>query len=94
MAVKTGRITDIKLGSWLTGSVNAFDICIITIQEATTGSWAMFLWNSRADAPVLDRVLHTQRLALAREAAFRKLTVEVTHESDSSIIDHIKIFIP
>ena len=94
MAVKTGLIKDIKLGSWLAGTINAFDVCIVTIDEPGTGSWAMFLWNSRADAPVVDRILHTQRLALAREAAFRNLTVQVWHESDSSIIDQIKVVIP
>ena len=49
MPEKVGLIKDIKLGSWLAGSVNAFDVCIVTLQEANGGSWAMFLWNSRAD---------------------------------------------
>lgn len=94
MPEKVGLIKDIKLGSWLAGSVNAFDVCIVTLQEANGGSWAMFLWNSRADAPTIDRILQTQRLALAREAAFRKLTVRLLHASASSIVDHIKVEIP
>ena len=50
-------IKDIKLGTWLAGSVNAFDVCIVTIDEQGTGSWAMFLWNSRADAPVASTIV-------------------------------------
>ena len=94
MAQKIGTITEIKLGTWLAGTVNAFDVCILTIDEQGTGTWAMFLWNSRATAPVLDRILQTQRLALAREAAFRRLSVQVWHESDSSIIDQLKVLTP
>ena len=67
---------------------------LLRLQEANGGSWAMFLWNSRADAPTIDRILQTQRLALAREAAFRKLTVRLLHASASSIVDHIKVEIP
>jgi hypothetical protein len=40
------------------------------------------------------RVLQSQRLALAREAAFRKLTVRVFHQNDSSIVDEIQVDIP
>lgn len=87
-----GRITNIKLGSFLTGTVNSFDVGMITVEETGTGaSWIFFLWNSRDDELAVRRVLQTQRLALAREAAFRKLTVHVFHQIDSSIVDEIQV---
>lgn len=92
MAVTVGEITNIKLASFLTGTVNSFDTGTITVKETTTGAeWIFYLWNSRDDELAVRRVLQTQRLALAREAAFRKLTVEVVHEDDSSIIDSIQV---
>ena len=95
MAVTVGQITEIKLGSFLTGTVNSFDIGTITVKEASTGqTWLFYLWNSRDDEPALRRVLQTQRLALAREAAFRKLTVHVTTQEDSSIVEGIQVDIP
>ena len=39
-------------------------------------------------------VLQTQRLALAREAATSKLTVHVTHQNDSSIVDSLQVDYP
>lgn len=90
-----GTITNIKLGSFLAGTVNSFDVGMITVREASSGaSWILFLWNSRDDDPAVRRVLHTQRLALAREAAFRKLTVHLFHQSDSTIVDQIQVDIP
>jgi len=53
-----------------------------------------YLWNSRADAPALLRVLQTQRLALVREAAFRHSVVHIWHETDSSLVDEIQVDIP
>ena len=89
----TGKITSIKVGSFLTGSVNSFDIGNITILDNATPqvSWLFYLWNSKDNVPALQRILQSQRLALAREAAFRKLTVTVTFQSDSSIIDTLQV---
>ena len=39
-------------------------------------------------------MINSQRLALVREAAFRKLPVKVTHQSDSSVLDSIQVDIP
>jgi hypothetical protein len=87
-----GTITNIKLGSFLQDSVNAFDIGTVTLHETATGAnWVLYLWISRADAPALQRVLQTQRLALAREAAFRHKVVHVWHEIDSSLVDEIQV---
>lgn len=95
MAETIGKVTNIKLGSFLPGSMNAFDIGTMTLKEAGTGtSWFFYLWNSRDDEPAVHRVLQSQRLALVREAAFRKLTVHVFAESDSSIVDEIQVDIP
>lgn len=95
MAITIGTITNIKLSSFLTGTVNSFDTCMITLLEAVTGvSWVFYLWNSRDDELAVRRITQTQRLALAREAAFRKLTVHLTAESDSSIVDAIQVDIP
>lgn len=92
MAETVGKIVNIKLGSFLQGTVNAFDIGTVTLRETSTGAdWVFYLWNSRADAPALLRVLQTQRLALAREAAFRDLVVHLWHESDSSLVDEIQV---
>ena len=57
---------------------------------ASGADWVFYLWNSRADAPALQRVLQTQRLALAREAAFRNRVVHLWHETDSSLVDEIQ----
>jgi hypothetical protein len=89
-----GRITNIKLGSFLTGTVNSFDVGMITVEETGGASWIFFLWNSRDDEPAVRRVLHSQRLALAREAAFRNLTVHVFHQTDSTIVDQFQVDIP
>jgi hypothetical protein len=90
-----GRIVNIKVNSFLPGSVNSFDIGTITVRETSTGqTWLFYLWNSRDNDPAVRRVLHSQRLALAREAAFRKLTVHAFHETDSSIVDGFQVDIP
>lgn len=90
-----GRITNIKVSSFLPGTINAFDIGAITVKEKSTGAdWFFYVWNTRDDAPALTRVINSQRLALVREAAFRKLPVKVTHQSDSSVLDSIQVDIP
>jgi hypothetical protein len=92
MPVTIGKITNIKLGSFLQGTVNAFDIGTVTLHETASGAdWVFYLWNSRADTPALQRVLQTQRLALAREAAFRNRVVHLWHETDSSLVDEIQV---
>ena len=92
MAETIGKITNIKVSSFLPDTVNSFDIGTVTIQEAgTNASWTFFLWNTRDAAPAVKRILSTQRLALAREAAIHKLTVHVTHQSDSSIVDSLQV---
>jgi hypothetical protein len=68
---------------------------MVTLLEAGTAvSWVFLLWNSRDDAPAVERVRETQRLALAREAAFRKLTVHLFAELDSSVVDEIQVDMP
>ena len=51
--------------------LNEFDTCMLTLQEANGATSLMILWNSRPNAPTVERIRQTQRLALAREAAFR-----------------------
>jgi hypothetical protein len=95
MAVVIGKITNIKVSSFLPDTVNSFDIGTVTIKEnGTNASWFFYLWNSRDADPAVKRVLHTQRLALAREAAERKFTVHITHQSDSSIVDSLQVDYP
>jgi len=94
MAEIIGRIKDIKLTTWLPGGTNEFDTCMLTMQEAGGATTLMILWNSRSDAPTIERIRQTQRLALAREAAFRNRPVHVWHESGSSIIYSIQVDIP
>lgn len=94
MAEIIGRITDIKLTTWLPDSPNEFDTCMLTVQEANGATSLMILWNSRSNAPTVERIRQTQRLALAREAAFRRRTVHVWHESGSSIVTSIQVDIP
>lgn len=91
MAETIGKITNIKLGSFLTGTVNSFDIGLVTVLEANGASWAFYLWNAKDNELAVRRVLHSQRLALAREAAFRKLVVHIFHQNDSSIVDEIQV---
>ena len=70
MAETIGKITNIKVNSFLQGTVNAFDLCNITVKEAGTGtSWLFHLWQSRDDAPAVNRVIESQRLALVRPDA-------------------------
>lgn len=95
MAETIGKITNIKVYSFLPGTINAFDTCNITVKETSTGtSWLFHLWQSRDDDTAVHRVVESQRLALAREAAFRKLTVHVWAESDSGFIDGIQVDTP
>ena len=94
MAEIIGRITDIKLTTWLPGGPSEFDTCMLTLQEANGATSLMILWNSRSNAPTVERIRQTQRLALAREAAFRRRAVHVWHESGSSIIYSIQVDIP
>ncbi len=92
MAEVVGKITNIKVNSFLQGTVNAFDICNISVHETSTGIiWLFHLWQSRDDDAAVHRVIETQRLALVREAAIRKLTVHVFAESDSGFIDGIQV---
>lgn len=95
MAEKIGTIVDIKVGTFLPGATNEFDVGNFTLRETATGAtWLFYIWNARSNAPAVQRVLHSQRLALAREAAFRKATVHVWHEEGSSNIDQMKVVIP
>ena len=92
MAETIGIITNIKVMSFVPSTVNAFDICSLTVKEATTNvSWLFYLWNARDDDTPVHRVTQSQRLALSREAAFRKLTVHVFAESDSGLVDGIQV---
>jgi len=95
MAETIGKITNIKVMSFLQGTVNAFDLANVTVKEAGTGtSWLFHLWQSRDDDAPVHRVVESQRLALAREAAFRKLTVHIFAQSDSGFIDGIQVDTP
>jgi hypothetical protein len=95
MAETIGTITNIHVHSYLPGTVNGFDVCKLTVLETTTNlSWLFYLWNARDDDTPVHRVTQSQRLALAREAAFRKLTVHVFAESDSGLVDGIQVDMP
>ncbi len=95
MAETIGKITNIKVYSFLPGTINAFDTCNISVKETSTGtSWLFYLWLSRDDDLPVHRVVESQRLALAREAAFRKLTVRIFAESDSGFVDGIQVDMP
>lgn len=95
MAETIGKITNIKVYSFLPDTVNAFDTCNISLKEAGTGvTWLFHLWQSRDDDQAVHRVVETQRLALVREAAFRHLTVHVWAESDSGFVDGLQVDTP
>ena len=95
MAETIGKITNIKVMSFLQGTVNAFDLANMTVKETSTGNSLLFhLWQSRDDDAPVHRVVESQRLALAREAAFRKLTVHVFAQPDSGFIDGIQVDTP
>ncbi len=50
MAETIGKITNVKVASFLPGSVNSFDVGAITLKETSTGtSWLFYVWNSRDD---------------------------------------------
>lgn len=92
MAVTTGTIANIKVNSFFPGFSNAFDIATISVLEAGTGiTWLFYLWISRDDDTAVHRVTQSQRLALAREAGFRDLTVHIFAESDSGIVDGFQV---
>jgi hypothetical protein len=92
MAITIGTITSIKVGSVRSDT----DQASITVTETSTNlSWLFNLWISRNDEPALQRILQSQRLALIREAAFRKLTVHIVTGSESNQqIDSFTIDIP
>lgn len=95
MSTTIGKITNIKVNSFLQDTVNAFDLCTISLRETSTGiTWLFYLWQSRDDDQAVHRVVETQRLALVREAAFRKLTVHIFAESDSGFIDGLQVDTP
>jgi hypothetical protein len=95
MAETIGRIISIKVMSFLPGTTNAFDTANISLKETSTGTtWLFHLWQSRDDDLPVHRVLESQRLALVREAAFRKLTVHVFAEPDSGFVDGIQVDTP
>jgi hypothetical protein len=95
VAETIGRIINIKVMSFLPGTVNAFDIANISLKETSTGTtWLFHLWQSRDNDIAVHRVIESQRLALAREAAFRKLTVHVFAEPDSGLVDGIQVDTP
>ena len=90
-----GRITNIKVSSFLQDTINAFDICNFSLNETSTGTtWLFHLWQSRDDDQAVHRVIETQRLALVREAAFRNLTVHVFAEPGSGVVDGIQVDMP
>ena len=90
-----GTISKIKLGTLLSGGVNEFDLAMITLKDAGGFEQLFFLWISRNDELAVQRIRQTQRLALAREAAFRNLTVHLIYgQIDSSIVDEIQVDIP
>jgi hypothetical protein len=92
MAETIGKITNIKVYSFLPDTVNAFDTCNISLKETGTGvTWLFHLWQSRDDDQAVHRVVETQRLALVREAAFRHLTVHIWAESDSGFVDGLQV---
>ena len=95
MAETIGKVVNIKVLSFLQGTINAFDIANISVKEAGTGTvWLFHLWLSRDDDAPVHRVIESQRLALVREAAFRKLTVHVFAQSDSGFVDGFTVDIP
>ena len=95
MAETIGKITNIKVMSFLPGTVNAFDIANISVRETSTGqTWLFHLWQSRDDDTPVHRVVESQRLALVRDAAFRKLTVHVFAQPDSGFVDGIQVDTP
>jgi hypothetical protein len=95
MAETIGKVTNIKVMSFLQDTVNAFDTANITVKETSTGqTWLFHLWLSRDDDLPVHRVVESQRLALVREAAFRKLTVHVFAQPDSGFVDGIQVDTP
>jgi hypothetical protein len=95
MAETIGKITKIKVMSFLQGTVNAFDLANVSVKETSTGTeWLFHLWQSRDNDLPVHRVVQSQRLALAREAALRKLTVHVFAQPDSGFIDGLQVDTP
>ncbi len=95
MAETIGKITNVKVASFLVGGPNEFDVGAITMTETSTGiSWFFYLWLTHVDDPAVQRVLNAQRLALVREAAFRKLPVHAFNTGVSSTLTEITVDIP
>jgi len=95
MAETIGIVTNIKLATITPGFPNAIDVGAFTLLETATNlSWLFYLWVSHAADPPIDRVLQSQRIALLREAAFRKLTVHAFHDPDSDSVFEITVDIP
>jgi hypothetical protein len=92
MPESIGTITNIKLGTLLAGGVNEFDLAMVTLRSAAGFDELFFLWISRNDEAAVERIRHTQRLALAREAALRQLQVHLFHgQEHSGIVDEIQV---
>jgi hypothetical protein len=95
MAETIGTVTNIKVASFLTGSDGAFDVGAITLNETSTGfTWFFYIWLTHDSDPAVERVQGSQRLALVREAAFRKLPVHVFADSNSSVLTELTVDIP
>jgi hypothetical protein len=95
MAETIGKVTNIKLATVTPGFPNAIDVGAFTLLETATGiPWFFYLWVSHAADPAIDRVLQSQRVALLREAAFRKLTVHALHDPASDSVFEITVDIP
>ena len=95
MAETIGIITNIKVASFLEGSDNAFDVAALTMTETSTGfSWFFYIWLTFDSDPAVERVKGSQRLALVREAAFRKLPVHVFADANSSVLTELTVDIP
>jgi hypothetical protein len=95
MAETIGIITNVKVASFLVGGPAEFDVGAITLKETSTGiSWFFYLWLTHVDDSAVQRVLNSQRLALVREAAFRKLPVHAFNDGVSSTLTEITVDIP
>jgi hypothetical protein len=95
MAETIGIITNVKVASFLVGDPSEFDVGAITVKETSTGiSWFFYMWLTHVSDPAVQRVLNAQRLALAREAAFRKLTVHAFNDGAGGNLFELTVDIP
>lgn len=95
MAETIGIVTNVKLATITPGFPNAIDVGAFHLLETATGiNWFFYLWISHAADPPIDRVLQSQRIALLREAAFRKLTVHAFHDPTDQSVFEITVDIP